>query len=555
MEHYLAHAGTSTGSFKYDPTFNISETNRTKPKQYRDGREYMRSAAKAKIAMKRPRFKGARSTGVREVLLAVVTILCPGALGAQAGPHGEIRHYQYGTLDRFHACAESVLKRHVLTYSAMGPEFENVKCSPDEKQFRGDLTSNGPYVAIANKEWAFIVPSSFLFTKTTPIGTKKTILERPWKDLRIDTPITNYGGSEVKLTITQLSELKTRLLNAARLVPIEDADEGFDDETAVFRLWYKVYVVPLRKNGPLSVVVLERQSNVPSNLPEANLQNDQFWFDDGRIIYGEMQGGKISLLWDSPVIQVRYMKDLEFRDVDGDGNKEILVPASINEGKYEWRTLSVFGVNGSEITRQACDNAAYSWYENPYGDRACPITGGPEGDVSLDCSSLPCAIHGGWNENPEDADTFHLVNGHYVSETPAVASRNPKSPNQSVLPLSAAALNAQGLELMKQRKYYEAATQFAEAAKKDSENAEYANNAGYANYKLEHYEMAEIWLDTAIKLDPKCAVAYLNLGDTLAARKHNAEAREAYKKYLEFAPDSKAAPDVKKKLDALPPTP
>jgi predicted RNA polymerase sigma factor len=35
----------------------------------------------------------------------------------------------------------------------------------------------------------------------------------------------------------------------------------------------------------------------------------------------------------------------------------------------------------------------------------------------------------------------------------------------------------------------------------------------------------------------------------------NAEARQAYQKYLELAPNSKVAPDVKKKPDALPPTP
>jgi predicted negative regulator of RcsB-dependent stress response len=46
----------------------------------------------------------------------------------------------------------------------------------------------------------------------------------------------------------------------------------------------------------------------------------------------------------------------------------------------------------------------------------------------------------------------------------------------------------------------------------------------------------------------------MNLGDAHANLNHNTEAREAYKKYLELAPDSKAAPEVKKKLDALPTT-
>ena len=510
--------------------------------------------------MTQSRVRGDRSVGVRAVLLAAITILCPAVLAAQAGRDEGIKHHEYGPLDRFHACAASVLKRHVLTYSAMGREFENVKCSPDEKQYRDELTSKGPYLAVTNNEWALIVPSSLLFVKDTPIGTKKTILERPWRRLRVDVPITNYANSEFSLTSTQLSALKAQLLNVARFVPIEDASEGFQDETAVFRLWYQVYILRLRENGPPSVVILERQSNVPSNLPEASLENDQFWLDNGRIIYGEMQDGKVRLIWDSPVVQVRYMKNLEFQDVDGDGNKEILVDGSLNEGKYEWRTLSIFNVDGEEITRQPCKENSFSWYDNPYGDRACPITGGPESNapVSLDCSPLPCTIHGGWSENPDDGDTFHFVGGRYVSaadnkpKEPRAPSQGPAKPH--AVP-SAAALNAQGLALMRQEKYDEAVARFAAAAELDRENPEYANNAGYAEYKNGKYEIAISWLNDAIRLDRARAVAYLNLGDTYVKLKRNAEARETYKKYLELAPDSKAAPDVKKKLEALASTP
>lgn len=72
---------------------------------------------------------------------------------------------------------------------------------------------------------------------------------------------------------------------------------------------------------------------------------------------------------------------------------------------------------------------------------------------------------------------------------------------------------------------------------------------------MEKYEFAVEWLKKTIELDPKRSVAYLNLGDALAKLNRNADARDAYKKYLELAPDSKAAPDVKQKLGALPPTP
>jgi len=72
---------------------------------------------------------------------------------------------------------------------------------------------------------------------------------------------------------------------------------------------------------------------------------------------------------------------------------------------------------------------------------------------------------------------------------------------------------------------------------------------------MERYEESVNWCERAIEIDPKRAVAYVNLGDAYVKLNRNAEARRAYTKYLELAPNSKSAPDVKKKLDALPPSP
>ena len=69
------------------------------------------------------------------------------------------------------------------------------------------------------------------------------------------------------------------------------------------------------------------------------------------------------------------------------------------------------------------------------------------------------------------------------------------------------------------------------------------------------YDLAVYWLQKTVALDPKRAVAYLNLGNALAKLNRNAEAREAYGKYLELAPDSRSVPDVHRKLAALPPAP
>jgi TPR repeat len=126
-------------------------------------------------------------------------------------------------------------------------------------------------------------------------------------------------------------------------------------------------------------------------------------------------------------------------------------------------------------------------------------------------------------------------------------------------------LNREGLQLTKRGEYAEAALKFVEAARLDwsssgiwygpKGSARFSNNAGFAFYKIRRYPEAVVWLQKTIEIDPNRAVAYLNLGDALVKLNRNAEARQAYMKYLELAPDSKAAPDVKRKLDALTPSP
>ncbi len=116
-------------------------------------------------------------------------------------------------------------------------------------------------------------------------------------------------------------------------------------------------------------------------------------------------------------------------------------------------------------------------------------------------------------------------------------------------------LYKEGMQLMKQKNYLAAATKFVEASRLDySSSALFANDAGFTFFKIQKYEESVFWLKKAIEIDPKRAVAYLNLGDAYAKLNRAAEARRAYTKYLELAPNSKGAPDVKKKLDALPPS-
>jgi tetratricopeptide (TPR) repeat protein len=131
------------------------------------------------------------------------------------------------------------------------------------------------------------------------------------------------------------------------------------------------------------------------------------------------------------------------------------------------------------------------------------------------------------------------------------------APVKGTTSLSVAAINEQGTNLMKEGKFQEASDKFYEAYLRNDSTAQclYTNNLGFADYKMGKYEEAVEYLKETTHCDSTRAVAYLNLGDAYAKLNRNADARQAYEKYLELTPDSKSAADVKKKLDALPPSP
>jgi peptidoglycan/xylan/chitin deacetylase (PgdA/CDA1 family)/uncharacterized caspase-like protein len=106
----------------------------------------------------------------------------------------------------------------------------------------------------------------------------------------------------------------------------------------------------------------------------------------------------------------------------------------------------------------------------------------------------------------------------------------------------------QGLALFKEKRYDEAAAQFAEALKLRPDFALAANNLGFVYYKQEKYAEAARWFENTIKLDPSRAIAYVNLGDAYAHGGDAANAQKAYQTYLALAPGGPRAAYVKEQL-------
>jgi Flp pilus assembly protein TadD len=66
-----------------------------------------------------------------------------------------------------------------------------------------------------------------------------------------------------------------------------------------------------------------------------------------------------------------------------------------------------------------------------------------------------------------------------------------------------------------------------------------------------HFRKTIVLINGAGALDPNRAIAYLNLGDAYLQLGKKSEARQAYEKYLQLQPNSKAAPSVQEKLKSL----
>jgi hypothetical protein len=60
-----------------------------------------------------------------------------------------------------------------------------------------------------------------------------------------------------------------------------------------------------------------------------------------------------------------------------------------------------------------------------------------------------------------------------------------------------------------------------------------------------------LWFDKSIALDPKRAIAYINLGDPWFNLNRKANAKKAYQKYPELAPNSTKALKIIERLANL----
>lgn len=205
------------------------------------------------------------------------------------------------------------------------------------------------------------------------------------------------GFNERALSQKQLVQLQDAVVRQARLIPVLQADgEPIDVETATFPIRLQVYVHHLKKDVPLSIVVVVRGDENASA---------------GRLVYGEEQAdGTLKLLWDSPLFVARYL-DLSFDDIDGDGFQEIILRASFPAGIHDSAALTIFDRNGRELTRQEqCLQPVGFDFWKTYD--TCPIMGEALDFIYADTPPFDIFVHRVFHTDRDGV--FRLKGGRYV---------------------------------------------------------------------------------------------------------------------------------------------
>lgn len=440
-------------------------------------------------------------------------------ISAQTGRDYTVKHYGYTATDKFTECARHAFGKNVAysyRLTRFGAELADRPCPGDRTSLQSFLQER-QIVAFETPDWVFLSrlvaePGDPDFVLQQRSSTQK------WKRIKIVTDIQLVKPAKedgtLEISQEQASMAVQEGLLHARIPPLVEPESSTNGDEGVIRLKIEVTKARLGAGDPEAVISVVHQVESLS--------------EEARMIYGEMRDGKYRVIWDSPLFKFGA---IGFRDVTGDGSKEVLIDSQTNDVRHTYQALMILDREGHELTRpQGCDPGGINGV-------ACPLEGGPDEDIVFsENESGPQQINVGSEE-------YKLTDGLYAG--PPGKSRR----------IFAAEENERGVRNVRAGKYSTAVRCFKLATGYDARNAEYINNLAFAEFKLGQYDNSIQHLYETLELDPRRAVAYLNLGDAYLRKDPNstAVARQLYAEYLELAPDSKAAPEVKKKLDSLPP--
>lgn len=307
----------------------------------------------------------------------------------------ELKRDTSAPINKFLDCATEILGRPVLVYDTLQAPLREISCKNLDAETFARKVEDAGFRVLLSRDWALVVDS----------GTAK---REGWRDLQVDVRVSEKDSKGPPLPKSVLKQLQRDILKKARFFPTEAMGSSLSTGTARFLLLFDVYRRAIA--GKNSVIVLvhmgEEQTNTDTTDPS------------GRVIFGELQGSRVTLLWQSPIVQTDGQ--LEFEDIDGDGNPEILLWSLwIQNMTDRFQTLTIFDKSGRELTReeQNSSHEADCEFEGGatiLGGTTCPIVGT---EIRIIKGVTPNLITYWGGPNDDRSVMLKLVNGRYARIT------------------------------------------------------------------------------------------------------------------------------------------
>jgi tetratricopeptide (TPR) repeat protein len=118
-------------------------------------------------------------------------------------------------------------------------------------------------------------------------------------------------------------------------------------------------------------------------------------------------------------------------------------------------------------------------------------------------------------------------------------------------PVQAFALDREGQQLYREKKYGEAVQKFQAALALKPNDPLLLNNLGFVYYVMGRNEDALSYLQKTLAADPKRKEAHVNIADLYLRMGRREEAKKEYEQYLGMYPGSPRSPEVRKTLAGL----
>ena len=301
----------------------------------------------------------------------------------------QARHTSKAETDRFLLCARSTFQKPVYV-TVVGPWFDAaIKCSPDRDEMIRELQER-KIPAFENDSAILLLPPNVRpdIGITDRYGHKVT-----WHKFKIDVHVGNFGdtlppGSH-PLREDERNQIAKVILDQALTPPLVPGFADVDGDTATMDVDLLLDAHRLSPDIE-SVVGILGASGAE------------------RLVYGELNHGLYRMLWDTPLLGPDVA--VSYKDVNGDGIQEIVTQWTELGGSAAYEALAVFNSMGEELTRQ---EECYARPRAELAQFACPILGADVKFEKTSSGKYDIVVVPNDRANPEDAERYRLVSGHY----------------------------------------------------------------------------------------------------------------------------------------------